>query len=81
MVVIDNTARGLGKGGCRMAPDVTLWDCFRLARNMTWKWALVDIFLGGAKAAIVADPKAPNKEGIVRAFVRAIRKLLPDEYV
>jgi glutamate dehydrogenase (NAD(P)+) len=48
---------------------------------MTWKWALVDIFLGGAKAAIVADPKAPNKEGIVRAFVRAIRKLLPDEYV
>jgi glutamate dehydrogenase (NAD(P)+) len=53
----------------------------KLARNMTWKWALVDIFLGGAKAAIVADPKAPNKEGIVRAFVRAIRKLLPDEYV
>ena len=81
MVVIDNTARGMGKGGCRMAPDVTLWDCFRLARAMTWKWALADIFLGGAKAAIVADPKATNKEEIVRAFVRAVRKLLPDEYV
>lgn len=81
MLVIDNTARGMGKGGCRMAPDVTLWDCFRLARAMTWKLALADIFLGGAKAAIVADPKAPNKEEIVRAFVRAIRKLLPDEYV
>ncbi len=81
MVVIDNTARGMGKGGCRMAPDVTLWDCFRLARAMTWKWALADIFLGGAKSAIVADPKGPKKEEIVRAFVRAIRKLLPDEYV
>lgn len=81
MVIIDNTARGMGKGGCRMAPDVTLWDCFRLARAMTWKWALADIFLGGAKSAIVADPKGPKKEEIVRAFVRAIRKLLPDEYV
>lgn len=81
MLVIDNTARGMGKGGCRMAPDVTLWDCFRLARTMTWKWAMADIFLGGAKAAIVADPNSPNKEEIVRAFVRAIKKMLPDEYV
>lgn len=81
MLVIDNTARGMGKGGCRIAPDVTLWDCFRLARTMTWKWAIADVFLGGAKAAIVADPKDPNKEEIVRAFVRAIRKFLPDEYV
>jgi len=81
MLVIDNTARGMGKGGCRMAPDVTLWDCFRLARTMTWKWAIADVFLGGAKAAIIVDPKDPNKEEIVRAFVRAIRKFLPDEYV
>ena len=81
MLVIDNTARGMGKGGCRIAPDVTLWDCFRLARTMTWKWAIADVFLGGAKAAIVVDPKDPNKEEIVRAFVRAIRKFLPDEYV
>ena len=81
MLVIDNTARGMGKGGCRMAPDVSLWDCFRLARNMTWKWAIADINLGGAKAAIVADPRSPNKEEILRAFVRAIRKFLPNEYV
>jgi len=81
MVVIDNTARGMGKGGCRMAPDVTLWDCFRLARTMTWKYSLADFALGGAKSAIVGDPNSPNKEAIVRAFVRGIRKLLPDEYV
>jgi glutamate dehydrogenase (NAD(P)+) len=81
MVVIDNTARGMGKGGCRMAPDVTLWDCFRLARTMTWKYAFADFALGGAKAAIQNDPNSPNKEAIIRAFVRGIRKLLPDEYV
>lgn len=81
MVVIDNTARGMGKGGCRMAPDVTLWDCFRLARTMTWKYAMADFALGGAKAAIIGDPNGPNKEAVVRAFVRGVRKLLPDEYV
>ena len=35
MLVIDNTARGVGKGGCRMDPNMTLHDCFRLARTMT----------------------------------------------
>jgi len=42
---------------------------------------LADFALGGAKAAIVADPNSPIKEEIVRAFVRGVRKLLPDEYV
>lgn len=81
MLVIDNTARGMGKGGCRMAADVTLWDCFRLARTMTWKYAFADFALGGAKSAIRNDPNSPNKEAIVRAFVRGLRRLLPDEYV
>jgi glutamate dehydrogenase (NAD(P)+) len=81
MVVIDNTARGLGKGGCRMDANMSLNDCFRLARTMTWKWAMADVFLGGAKAGIKNDPHSPHKEEIIRAFVRKIRKLLPDEYV
>jgi len=81
MLVIDNTARGPGKGGCRMDPNMTLHDCFRLARTMTWKWAMADIFLGGAKAGIRNDPKSPFKEEIIRAYVKKIRKFLPDEYV
>jgi glutamate dehydrogenase (NAD(P)+) len=81
MLVIDNTARGTGKGGCRMDPDMTLQDCFRLARTMTWKWAMADIFLGGAKAGIRNDPQSPYKEEIIRAYVKKIRKFLPDEYV
>ncbi len=81
MLVIDNTARGPGKGGCRMDPNMTLQDCFRLARTMTWKWAMADIYLGGAKAGIRNDPKSPYKEEIIRAYVKKIRKFLPDEYV
>ena len=81
MLVIDNTARGPGKGGCRMDANMTLLDCFRLARTMTWKWAMADIFLGGAKAGIRNDPQSPHKEEIIRAFVKKIRKFLPDEYV
>ncbi len=81
MVVIDNTARGPGKGGCRMDANMSLNDCFRLARTMTWKWAMADIFLGGAKAGIKNDPKSPLKEEIIRAYVKKIRKFLPDEYV
>src|SRR5487761_1092427 len=78
---IDNTARGMGKGGTRMSPTVTVEEVRRLARVMTWKWAGVDLFFGGAKAGIVADPKSPDKEAILRSFARALRRHIPSEYV
>jgi glutamate dehydrogenase (NAD(P)+) len=81
VLVIDNTARGVGKGGTRMAPTVTVEEIARLARNMTWKWAGVDLFYGGAKAGIVADPTAPNKEAVLRAFARSLSNEVPREYV
>jgi glutamate dehydrogenase (NAD(P)+) len=81
VLVIDNTARGMGKGGTRMGPTVSIREVARLARVMTWKWAGVDIFFGGAKAGIVADPKAPNKEEILRSWVRALKRHIPDDYV
>ncbi|WP_020500760.1 Glu/Leu/Phe/Val family dehydrogenase [Sciscionella marina] len=81
VLVIDNTARGIGKGGTRMAPTVTATEVARLARNMTWKWAAVDLFYGGAKAGIAADPTAPDKEAVLRAFARALHNEVPREYV
>ncbi len=60
VLVIDNTARGMGKGGMRMSPTVTVAEVARLARVMTYKWAGVDLFFGGAKAGIMADPGAPD---------------------
>ncbi|MFJ8673206.1 Glu/Leu/Phe/Val dehydrogenase [Streptomyces sp. NPDC093589] len=81
VLVIDNTARGTGKGGTRMSPTVTVGEVARLARVMTWKWAGVDLFYGGAKAGIVADPVSRDKEAILRAFARALSNEVPREYV
>ena len=80
-LVIDNTARGVGKGGTRMSPTVSVAEVARLARVMTWKWAGVDLFYGGAKAGIRFDPASPDKEAALRAFVRRLSNEVPREYV
>jgi glutamate dehydrogenase (NAD(P)+) len=81
VLVIDNTARGVGKGGTRMSSTLTLYEVARLARTMTWKWAAVDLFHGGAKAGILGDPLAAGKERILRAFARALANEVPRDYV
>lgn len=81
VLVIDNTSRGIGKGGTRMSPDLGVVEVARLARTMTWKWAATDLFHGGAKAGILGDPKGRGKEAILRAFARALSNEVPEEYV
>ncbi len=81
VLVIDNTARGMGKGGTRMSPTLSVREVARLARTMTWKWAAVDLFHGGAKAGILGDPGSSHEEAVLRAFARALRNEVPDEYV
>lgn len=77
IVVIDNVAAGPSIGGVRMAPDVTLEECFRLARAMTLKNAAAGLAHGGGKSVIFGDPAMPSadKERLVRAFARAIGDL------
>lgn len=82
--VIHNTARGPGKGGIRMEPDVTTEEVMGLARAMTWKNAMADLPFGGAKSGIKADPKKmtpEQKEAHVRAFARKIKEVIPAEYI
>ena len=81
-LVIDNTARGLGKGGIRMTNAVSEEEVARLARTMTWKNALAGIPFGGAKAGIVwpGGSKELKKE-FVQSFARAIRPFVPDHYI
>lgn len=81
VLVIDNTARGMGKGGARMSASVTVGEVARLARVMTWKWAAVDLFFGGAKAGIRCDPHRDDRERVLRAFVKALANEVPREYV
>ena len=81
ILVVDNVACGPAIGGIRMAPDVSTEEVFRLARAMTLKNAAAGLPHGGAKSAILADPKLPlsDKERLVRTFARAIRDVT--EYI
>lgn len=77
VLVVDNTACGPAIGGCRMAPDVSVRECFRLARAMTFKNAAAGLPHGGGKSVIFADPamEPARKEALIRAFARAIGEI------
>jgi len=81
ILVVDNVAAGPAIGGVRMAPDVTLEECFRLARAMTFKNAAAGLAHGGGKSVIIADPamERAKKEEIIRAFACAIGPI--DDYI
>jgi glutamate dehydrogenase len=74
-----NDARGPFKGGIRFHPDVDVDDVRALAMLMTWKCAVVDLPLGGAKGAIVCDPRAlsvSEQERLCRGWVRQLARNL-----
>ena len=75
ILVIDNVAAGPAIGGLRMAPDVSLSECVRLARAMTLKNAMAGLAHGGAKSVLAADARLPRaqKEALIRAFAAALR--------
>lgn len=75
VLVVDNVACGPSIGGLRMAPDVTIEECMRLARAMTLKNAAAGLAHGGGKSVLVGDPRVPRakKEALIRAFAHALR--------
>ncbi len=74
-----NDARGPTKGGIRFAPDETIDTVRALAAWMTWKTAVADIPLGGAKGGIVCNPRemsAGEVERLSRAYIRQVGRIL-----
>ena len=72
-----NDARGPGKGGIRFHPQETIDTVRALAMWMTWKCAVVDIPLGGAKGGSICDPhnlSAREQEQLCRGWVRQIAR-------
>ena len=70
-----NDARGPSKGGIRFHPQETLDTVRALSMWMTWKCALADIPLGGAKGGVICDPHELSdreQEQICRKWVRQI---------
>jgi glutamate dehydrogenase (NAD(P)+) len=74
-----NDARGPTKGGIRYHPDETIDTVRALAAWMTWKCAVVDIPLGGAKGGIICNPKEMSQgelERLSRAYIRQVGRIL-----
>jgi glutamate dehydrogenase (NAD(P)+) len=77
-----NHARGPSKGGVRYHPHVSLDDVRALAMAMTWKAAVVNLPFGGAKGAVVCDPRTLSiheLERMTRRFTTEISILLGPE--
>ncbi|MCL2163024.1 MAG: Glu/Leu/Phe/Val dehydrogenase [Oscillospiraceae bacterium] len=70
-----NDARGPAKGGIRFHPHETADTVRALSMWMTWKCAVVDIPLGGAKGGVICDPhnlSMGEQERLCRGYVRQL---------
>lgn len=74
-----NDARGPTKGGIRYHPAETIDTVRALAAWMTWKCAVVDIPLGGAKGGVICNPKelsVGELERLSRAYIRQVGRII-----
>lgn len=74
-----NNARGPYKGGLRYHPHADLEHVRSLASLMTWKTAILDLPLGGAKGGIQVDPRALSRgelERLTRRFTQQIQDFI-----
>ena len=77
-LVIDRTVDGSASGGTRFAQDVSIAELTSLARSMTYKWAFLNVHMGGAKAGIFADPAqlGCKRSELMEAFGRGLTSLV-----
>ena len=74
-----NDAVGPTKGGIRFHPDVDFIEVKALAMWMTLKCGIVDLPYGGAKGAVVCDPREMSMgelERLSRGYVRALSQVM-----
>lgn len=72
-----NDARGPAKGGIRFHPDETIDTVRALAAWMTWKTAVADLPLGGAKGGVICNPREMSRgelERLSRNYMRRISR-------
>jgi leucine dehydrogenase len=72
IIAIHKIRNGSSMGGCRMYPyastDDALHDVLRLSQSMTYKAAINNLNIGGAKAVIIGDPNKISTEKLFKSF-------------
>ncbi len=63
--VIDTLFNGISAGGIRINTSVTLDEVKDLAKNMSYKFAIFDIPLGGAKIGVRLKDEPMRNEALV----------------
>jgi glutamate dehydrogenase (NAD(P)+) len=77
-LVIDRLVQGVSSGGIRYGGGTSPDELAAVARSMSYKWAFINVPIGGAKAGIVrrADDIPGGRERLMRAFGRSIGGLI-----
>jgi glutamate dehydrogenase (NAD(P)+) len=76
LVIIDTVQFRYSAGGLRMLPDISPGEIALLARSMTYKFAWLDMNVGGAKAGIWFDAESQDRGALLQAFGEAAAELL-----
>jgi glutamate dehydrogenase (NAD(P)+) len=71
-----NDVLGPFKGGIRYHPNVNLGEVAALAMLMTWKCALVNLPLGGAKGGVQVDPSILSRSELQRMTRRYTQEII-----
>jgi glutamate dehydrogenase (NAD(P)+) len=77
--VMHNDARGPAKGGVRFHPQETIDSMRAMAMWVTWKTAVADLPIGGAKGGVICDPhnlSDQEQERLCRGWVQQLYKNL-----
>jgi len=77
-VVIDRLVHGMSAGGVRWGRGTSPDELASVARPKTYKYAFLNVPMGGAKASIVADPHqlGCDRVTLMEAFGRSIAPLV-----
>ena len=76
-----NDARGPTKGGLRWHPNENMDTVRALAMWATWRTAVVNLPLGGAKGGVTCNPRELSlgeQERLARGYIRAIHRFIDD---
>jgi glutamate dehydrogenase (NAD(P)+) len=77
-LVIDRLVHGVSSGGIRYGGGTSPAELVAIARSMTYKWAFVNVPIGGAKAGIVrrVEDTPGGRAKLMLAFGRSIGGLI-----